>query len=668
MIGKMSSWSSHRALACGIIATGASVVGCGAGDTQGTGDVRGTAEPTEVATASEELNLGAPAGSGWVARHNLTASQFEDEVEEWTASGYRLTDVDGYDTDGSTRFAALFEKVSGPEWYHRVGLTSAALQTAVTEAKDAGYYPVMADGYTVAGSIRYSVIFHKNTAGLGWRMRHGISSSSYQTEFEAAVAEGLRPIHVSGHDSGGSSRFTAIWTSASSPSLRARHDLTSSQYQDEVDDGLSDGFRVVHVDEYYVGTSRRYAAIWHKTSVATAERHGLTSSVYDDAFSNYKVQGYRPIALSATGDGTNERFAMVWRNPYYSVSTLDAIDDVVEQAMEDGDIRGLSLAMAKDGRLKFAKAYGEMDDTNASSVRTRYRWASVSKPITSAMIQRLIQDGDLSLDDRVFGNSGRLGNTHRPTNGFTTRQLAIRVRHLLEHTAGGWGNSSNDPMGQQKSLDHDDLIAWTLQNIALSNDPGTAYDYSNFGYCLLGRIIERVTEMDYDDAVRDRFLDPAGADSFAIGGNTLADRLSNEAQYYDESNPYSSNVSRMDSHGGWVGTPIDLLRWARRVDGFTSTSDYLNAASITRMTTESDVCQDSDACRYAQGWYVNASQNWWHGGKLRGTRSNFVRTGDGYLWAAVINEAHGDDTNIDLDSMMWDVRGALGTPPDVNFF
>ena len=69
----------------------------------------------------------------------------------------------------------------------------------------------------------------------------------------------------------------------------------------------------------------------------------------------------------------------------------------------------------------------------------------------------------------------------------------IEVQHLLEHTAGGWPNDGKDPMFTSPQLDHPALIGATLDADLLTRPPAVEHIYSNFGYCLLGRVIERTS-------------------------------------------------------------------------------------------------------------------------------------------------------------------------------
>ena len=122
----------------------------------------------------------------------------------------------------------------------------------------------------------------------------------------------------------------------------------------------------------------------------------------------------------------------------------------------------------------------------------RFRIASVSKPITAIAIFQLIEQDRLRLTDKIFGPGAVLGTSYGALP-YGPHIGNITVRHLLEHTSGGWPNDNNDPMFQQISLNHHDLISWTLDKVPLLFAPGTQYLYSNFGYCLLGRVIEAIS-------------------------------------------------------------------------------------------------------------------------------------------------------------------------------
>ncbi len=316
------------------------------------------------------------------------------------------------------------------------------------------------------------------------------------------------------------------------------------------------------------------------------------------------------------------------------------------------NVPGLSIAIAKDGRLVFVEGLGEADTGRKEPVTPAhlFRIASVSKPLTSATIFALVEAGKLRLTDTIFGRDSVLGTAFgRPP--FKPYVADITVQHLLTHTAGGWQNDRTDPMFSNPRMDHRELIAWTIQNLPLTHAPGAHYAYSNFGYCVLGRVIETLTGKPYVASVDQEVLSRCGVTGMRIAGNTLADRVPNEVVYYGQGNenPYGMQVTRMDAHGGWLASPTDLVQFLVHVDGFPTSPDILRRSTIEAMTTATEA-----NAGYAKGWSVNKVNNWWHNGSLPGTSTLMVRTSDGFCWAALTNTRHPDSTmGADIDALMW---------------
>jgi CubicO group peptidase (beta-lactamase class C family) len=593
-------------------------------------------------------------GSAWVARHGMTSDQYQDEFNTWVGKGYRLTYVSGYTVGGDPRFAAVWEWSEGPAWVARHGMTADQYQQEFDAQTRAGYRLVLVNGYSVGGSDRYVAIWEQRS-GPAWIARHGMTDAQYQQEFDAQVAAGYRLVHVSGYEVAGQARYAAIWEQRPGPAWVARHGLTADQYQHEFDAQVAAGFRLLHVSGYAVGGTPLYAGIWEQSpSSRWMAFHGVPGASYQAKFDELARQGYRPVEVNAYAATGGEQFAGIF------MDDLSAMDRVAVDAMTKYKLPALSVAITKDGRLVYAKAYGTADQAanTPATVSTLFRIASDSKPITSVAIQRLVEQGLVGYDDHVFGPGSLLGTrygTHWNDNPLPAsyRTLeSVTVRHLLTHTGGGWTNDGTDPMFTNPTMSQADLITWTLDNRPLANAPGTTYAYSNFGYCVLGRVIEAVTGQGYADWVKANVLTPVGIADMTIAGDTLASRLPNEAVYYSSTgeNPYGMQVARMDSHGGWLATATDLVRLAVRVDGFATKPDILSSATITTMTTPWAPGQG-----YAMGWAVNTLGNWWHTGSLPGTSSILVRTSGGFTWAAITNSR---DNGVDLDTMMWDMVNA----------
>jgi CubicO group peptidase (beta-lactamase class C family) len=333
---------------------------------------------------------------------------------------------------------------------------------------------------------------------------------------------------------------------------------------------------------------------------------------------------------------------------------LAAMRGVATAFMHQHNVPGFAAAVARHGDILYDEAFGFADRNGGERLTTAnlFRIASVTKPFTSSAIFMLVEQGRLSLEDVVFGPGGLLrGDFGEPPYKQYVGQ--IRLKHLLTHTGGGWPNDGTDPMFRNPHMNHRQLITWAIANVPLTHPPGENYAYSNFGYCILGRVIEKVSGQPYEQHLRDGLLRRCNISRMRIAGNTLAERAPDEVVYYGQGgeNPYDMNVRRMDSHGGWLATASDVVRLAIHVDGMSPARDILRPNTIREMTTATTANP-----QYAKGWAVNSLNNWWHVGSLPGTTSIVVRTASGLCWAALLNTRETNaDTGGALDTMMWDM-------------
>ena len=190
-------------------------------------------------------------------------------------------------------------------------------------------------------------------------------------------------------------------------------------------------------------------------------------------------------------------------------------------------VPSLSVAISRNGQFVFDQGFGfnqgfrfgNVKDMGPTDMSSLFRIADVTMPITSVAIFTLVEQGKLNLTDKVFGASGILGTKYgkSPYGQYVTD---ITVDHLLTHTCGGWPADSTDPMYKDNSWDQAKLIGWTLENLPLSNPPGEHWAFSNFGYCLLGRVIEQVTGQPYASYVQSAVLAPCGINGMRIAGNS----------------------------------------------------------------------------------------------------------------------------------------------------
>jgi len=387
-----------------------------------------------------------------------------------------------------------------------------------------------------------------------------------------------------------------------------------------------------------------------------------------------------------------------------AVPGMTYCDNAVATFMNSYTIPGMTVAVSKNGKLIYSRGFGKANTalTETTQPHQLFRIASLSKPITAIAIMKLVEQGSLSLSDHPFGPTGLLRNsTYISQSNITdTRIYNITIKQLLEHSA-GWNRdvdcfpsptapypysvSGCDPisaplhvtatLGAPNPVTKDNLIRFLLQK-GLNTAPGTAYNYSNIGYLILGRVIEEVSGMPYEDYVKNTILSPLGICDMHLGKNLLANKMEREAEYIAPYNTLSCygtgeivrwqyggwNLEAMDSHGGWVASARDLVKLLVAIDGFTTKPDILTPASIQTMVTPSTTNSN-----YANGWQVNTANNWWHTGSLDGTASIIVRSANGYTWAVLLNKRI-DDAQSNafwgaLDNLPWScVSNITATP------
>jgi CubicO group peptidase (beta-lactamase class C family) len=605
-------------------------------------------------------------GRPWHAQHGLSSAEFRRQETQWSGRGYRLTDVSLYAAGKTVRYAAIWKKEAGPAQVTRFGLAAVEFQREMDRLAAGGYGLVRVSAAGIGPHAWFAGIWEKR-GGPAAVVRYNLTSSDYQRELDNHAARGYRPAWISGYALGGEARYVAIWQHGRGPAWRSGCQLTPAGYQREFDQWTRQGYRLTCVSGFTVAGQDLYAAVWEKTGgPGWVARHGIPAAEYQAVCDDFFYQGYVPRQVSGyAGDGRG-RWAAIWESRGLADADLQRIDAPVGRFLARYNVPGLSLAVAKNGRLVFAKGYGYADKERQAPVHTShlFRIASMSKPITSVAIFTLIERGKLSLADKVFGPRGVLGDRYGLPQDFPQKG-DVTVEQLLEHSGGGWPNDGSDPMFRRYDLGQAELIRWTLPRYALPNRPGEKFAYSNFGYLLLGRVIEARSGKPYEEYVRQAVLRPAGITDMHVAGDTLAQRRPNEVVYYDDGDaPYTVRVSRMDSHGGWIARPVDLVRFLVRVDGFPTKPDLLTPASIAEMTSVSKANKG-----YAKGWSVNTAHNWWHNGSLPGTYSIFVRAQNGFCWAILMNQRRSEDGFArDVDQLGWTVTRAVGSWPAYDLF
>jgi CubicO group peptidase (beta-lactamase class C family) len=272
------------------------------------------------------------------------------------------------------------------------------------------------------------------------------------------------------------------------------------------------------------------------------------------------------------------------------------IDGDVKTALRRFGVPGAAVMVIQNGRISFSEAFGLRDMARRLPVRsdTLFEIGSITKQFTAASILQLQEAGKLKLDDNV--------SNYLPD---APHAREVTIRELLAHTS-GLHDYLDTPQADQlssKPISYDELIA-RIAPLPLDFTPGSRWAYSNTGYQILGRIIEKVSGETYMGYVRRQILDPLHMRNTHT--MTEEDRLPNLATGYLHVNakveiapPIHADWAR--AAGLLVSTMSDLSRWDAALRG----GEIVSMASYTAMTTPFVTSQNGSA-DYGLGLFVDS--------------------------------------------------------------
>jgi N-acyl-D-amino-acid deacylase len=400
-----------------------------------------------------------------------------------------------------------------------------------------------------------------------------------------------------------------------------------------------------------------------------------------------------PRSVLTTGD-TSEEFR--------------PLDELMLRVIRDEDVPGAALAVARQGKLMYARGFGERDREEKLPVlpTSLFRIASLSKPITAVAILQLAEKEELDLDDRVFDILAVEAFRENGDDELDPRLEHITVRHLLNHTSGWDRDQSYDPMFRSVQIAESlgipppaqaEHVIQYMRGKPLDFDPGARYAYSNLGYSLLGRIVEQKSGLPYDDYVKQHIFEPVGISMPRIGDTRKT--ASFEVKYYHSSDEegnsvYADNLGAkvphpygawcleaMDAHGGWIASAIDLVRFSVAVHAGTD-GGLISDESLARMVERPEGRPGHDEegkereVYYGLGWQVRprgapGSFNSWHTGSLPGTWTLLVHRHDDMHWALLLNtrkDRGNNDLMSRLDRQLHEAVDAVAGWPEDDLF
>jgi N-acyl-D-amino-acid deacylase len=374
---------------------------------------------------------------------------------------------------------------------------------------------------------------------------------------------------------------------------------------------------------------------------------------------------------------------------------LERFDAVMKQILLRYQVPGGSLAIARHGKLVLARGYGFSNIRTGKPIEptSLFRLASVSKSLTAVAILKLVEERKLNLDARVF----ELLQPLPPPRGahVDPRLHEVTVRQLLYHS-GGWSReTSGDPMGfSRRSAQALEVplpitpaqLARYMKGQPLDFMPGTRCDYSNFGYMLLGLVIERVAEREfregvrpYEEFLRESMLKPMGIRRMRLAPHQGQPEAPAEVEGYGpENEPTSPDLLILQfASGGWMSDAVDLARFLTSLDG-TRGPRYLSAETIKIMLSPppEPIKPRANGTYFGMGWDVvhhTANGVLYHkGGGLPGTATHIEHRPNGVNWVVLFNASRAKPVGPQWhEEFLKELRTAideLPSWPDVDYF
>jgi CubicO group peptidase (beta-lactamase class C family) len=292
------------------------------------------------------------------------------------------------------------------------------------------------------------------------------------------------------------------------------------------------------------------------------------------------------------------------------------IEDYLRKEMQAQQIPGIALAVVKDGKIALARGYGFANVEHQVPVKpeTIFQSGSTGKQFTATAIMMLMEEGKLSLEDKV--------TKYFPDAPESWRDITIR--HLLTHTSGMTDYPSDFDMRREYT---EDELFQRMRPIPLAFQPGEKWSYSNLAYVLLGILIHKVSGKFYGDFLEERVFKPLEMTTARIISE--ADVIPNRAAGYRVANGQLKNQNWVSpslnttAEGALYLTVYDMAKW----DAALYTEKLLKKSSLELMWTPVKL-NDGKTFPYGFGWALGEIRGHRiieHGGSWQGFKAQISR-------------------------------------------
>jgi CubicO group peptidase (beta-lactamase class C family) len=532
------------------------------------------------------------------AYHAVDAATHQANVTKLSGEGYHPVTLCVYGDPGSPLYAAVWAKEPWPEWIAVHGQTAAQYQAWITGTVEAkGYSLRLVTTTGSASNVVFAAVAEKT--GIVWAAKHSLTDATLKTFLNTQLDAGAVPTAIAPYGDPSNRLYAAVCQSTGhAVQWDYPGPLSAADWQNHFN-GYSQvtsrpGLLSVTADGLYIGAFR------NDTLGAQITRHGMSASDYQTEFDQQIKKNFFPVCLAAGGTGSSIRYAATFAQQTTPeprsftatgspVTLLAGIDAIVQNFMETYGVRAGQVAVMRNGSLVYSRGFtwGEAGYRHTQPT-SLMRIASCSKAYTSAAINALVNAGHLKLSDEVYpklgitspapagahpdpninkatvqnvldhlggwnddGSSGIVyvknasgSYTQVPSSGYDPAFAALRVSHAL-------GLSGAPTKKQFAAYMYGQPLQFVPGTTLYTKKPDGTFSpsgaYSNFGYFLLGMVVEAVSGKSFIDYLRSAVLAPIGlTDDVAV--SQMVSPASNEVGY-DEPNlgptPFAPNTNTL---------------------------------------------------------------------------------------------------------------------------
>ena len=642
--------------------------------------------------------LAAPAPAQVVAYHDSTGADHQNSYNLLSVAGFRMITLSIYGAVNDPRYAAVWVNRPGPHVVAFHGLDSDDYQAFVDAHWPLGYRAKILSATGSSSDARFAGTMELTHAD-GW-MSHGLTEADFWSQRSSAQQQGLDVTAIDIYSTGADPRYVVAFGPA---------DYGQSEVVSVGVDGFQSHFSALgagHARPSLVAfnDSHRYVSLWRSDDVGDwVAHHDMTASEYQDQFDAYWPARY-PISVQGSGSGSTKRFAAVWApsdlpatktwtKTGHNFGQLAPFDTWVKNWMTDTDTRAATLAIVKDHRLVYARGYTlARAGYPITQPWSLFKIASNSKPITSIAMHQHFESGALDPSDAMLDYFPNI-------TPLDSRLDQVTLHSLLTHQ-GGWNrNVSPDPMIAQDAviasayseslpISKGLIRNYMLETQTLDFQPNSASRYSNFGFMLLGLVLQKANPgLTYGEVVERDIFQPLGLWRPQLARSLQSQLHPWEVIYHpyvpllmnsvmdDEQPPVAGqygglNKENMDSHGGWVMSAPDFAKILAAFD--------LGASNplMTPATAEEMWTVEPGYNRLMRGWYRSMVDDgsggqvelYEHGGYLYGARSFVARRADGLSFVFLTNgdkrSLGGNEQGVELSNL----ANTISSWPNVDLF